>query len=120
MQVAHFVNLRAGVTAANLYADLLVANLNQIIDDFTEEGLANYEAAHAVGIGGAGEADFRRTAGEVEDLFATHTLRHDEAGGQSVLRSFDEGAVTLPYDVREAGNADEAEDKLVSRIVVHI
>ena len=67
MQIAGLVSLRTGVTTADLHAYLLVTNLYQVVHDFAQEGLANYMTAHAVGVIGIGEADFGRTAGQIED-----------------------------------------------------
>lgn len=85
VQIAYLVNFRTGITATDLDADFLITDFYQIVDDFAKEGLADNYTTHAVGIGFAGKADFGRTAGEVEDGFATHTVRDNKCGRQCVL-----------------------------------
>lgn len=67
VQIAYLVNFRTGITAPDLYADFLITDFYQIIDDFTKKGIADNCTTYAVGIGLAGKANFCRTAGEVED-----------------------------------------------------
>ena len=85
VQIAYLVNFRTGITAPDLYADFLITDFYQIIDDFAQEGLADNYTTHAVGIGFAGKANLGRTAGEVEDSFATHTVRDNKCGRKCML-----------------------------------
>ena len=85
VQIAYLVNFRTGITAPDLYADFLITDFYQIIDDFTKKGLADNCTTHAVGIGFAGKANFCRTAGEVEDSFATHTVWDNKCGRKCML-----------------------------------
>ena len=85
MQIAYLVNFRTGITAPDLYADFLITDFYQIIDDFAQEGLADNCTTHAVGIGFTGKANLGRTAGEVEDSFATHTVGDNKCGRQCML-----------------------------------
>ena len=95
MQVAGIVGLGTGVTTTDLHAHLLVANLDQIVHDFAQEGFADYMAAYAVGVIGIGKADFRRTASQVEHFLGLHALMHDETAGQLVFGALNIGIIAL-------------------------
>ena len=70
VQVANFADCRTEITTASLYTNFLVANLNQVVDDFAQEGFTQYNTLNAIGVSAGGKFDFGRTRSQVEDFFA--------------------------------------------------
>ena len=116
---AVFTGLGAFVSAALLNAHELVANLNLIIDNLSEECFSRYDTVEAFRVFHCGEVDFGRTACERKVSFTNKAFRKSEALRDIafVVRQYEASVVFHRQEVRQT---DEAEYEFVRRVVIDV